>query len=299
VLEGQLTETAAGCQRTVLSAAELPGAFGGRATHVVANALAAIAACRAVGVTIKDIRRALRSFSPEQVNPGRGNVYAVPIGAARDRAGASTSAGTAATAPACPVVLDYGHNAAALRATGEFVTAVWDGVATAALTLPGDRRDDLVIESARTVAAWFGRVVIYEDSDRRGRRPGELRELIATALRQARSDIEIWHAEGPHNAVRLAVELAGSGPVLFIYEKLGPAMSALDAIGATPWPDEYLTDGPIDGRHELPCDGSRLPEDVAIELALAAAEGDTMPIRVILPIPAAVGAQPDPAELRI
>ncbi len=111
----------------------------------------------------------------------------------------------------------------------------------AALTLPGDRRDDLVVESARAVAAWFGRVVIYEDQDLRGRRSGELRELIATALRTARCEIEIAHADGPHDAVRLAVELAGGGPVLFVYEKLDHAREALDKIGAIPWPQDQPT----------------------------------------------------------
>ena len=33
------------------------------------------------------------------------------------------------------------------------------------------------------IAAWFGRVVIYEDHDLRGRAPGEMRELIAAAMR--------------------------------------------------------------------------------------------------------------------
>ncbi|MGN6793626.1 MAG: Mur ligase family protein, partial [Streptosporangiaceae bacterium] len=101
---GQLIETAGGLQRLIMNIAELPGAFDGRAQHVVANALAAIAACRAAGVTVKDIREALTTFTPGAVNPGRGNVYAV-------------SAGPAASIAAGPVLVDYGHNAAALHAT--------------------------------------------------------------------------------------------------------------------------------------------------------------------------------------
>ena len=64
VCDGQLIETAGGLQRTIMNLAELPGAFDGRAQHVVANALAAVAACRAVGVTVKDIREALGTFTP-------------------------------------------------------------------------------------------------------------------------------------------------------------------------------------------------------------------------------------------
>jgi cyanophycin synthetase len=225
--DGQLTETAGGSRRAILSVADLPGAFSGRARHVVANALAAIAACRALGVSVKDIAQALTTFAPAAVNLGRGNVYAV------------TPAPSASTATA-PVLLDYAHNAAALRATGELVASVWGTGGTAAVTLPGDRRGDLIAESAAAVAAWFGRVVVYEDEDLRGRAPGEMRELVAAELRRARPSVEISHADGPHDALRTAVNLAAGGPVLFLYEKLDQAMSALASLGATPWPEEDL-----------------------------------------------------------
>ena len=142
VIDGQLTETEGGQQRQLLPVADLPGSFGGRAAHVVANALAAVAACRAAGVSVKDIARGLTAFTPGELNPGRASVY---------RAGTS------------PVIVDYGHNAAALQATGQFVTDVWRGRAVAAVTLPGDRRDDLIEATAAAIAARFDAVVLYED----------------------------------------------------------------------------------------------------------------------------------------
>ena len=156
VCDGQLTETEAGRQRVIMDVAELPGSFGGRAKHVVANALAATAAGRAVGVPVKDIRAALAAFTPNQANPGRGNLYA---------------AGRCEAGPPTPILVDYGHNAAALLATGELVTSTWPGQSTAVVTLPGDRRDDLVAEAAEAIAIWFGTAVIYEDDDLRGRVP--------------------------------------------------------------------------------------------------------------------------------
>jgi cyanophycin synthetase len=230
LLDGQLVETADGRQRVIMNVAELPGAFAGRATHVVANALAAIAASRAAGVTIKDIREALCTFIPGDANPGRGNVYAV-------------AAGPDATTTAGPVVVDYGHNAAALNATGQMVTAVWGSESVAAVTLPGDRRDDLIAESAAAIASWFGKVVIYEDTDLRGREPSEMRAVITAAMRQARPGIKIMQADGPDEALRIAVSAAAGGPVLFLYERLDLARRALEAIGATPWPEEDLMGG--------------------------------------------------------
>jgi cyanophycin synthetase len=210
--DGQLVEFEGARERALLSVSELPGAFGGRAPHVVANALAAVAACRALGISAKDIRRALSTFTPGE-NPGRGSIY---------------------TAGGSPVIVDYGHNAAALAATGQMIAAVWGGTAAAAVTFPGDRRDDLVAATAEAVATWFGRVVIYEDADKRGRRAGEMTELIMTAMRRARPGITCAAADGPRSALRAAVSMAGGGPVLFTYEKLAMAREALDAMGARP-----------------------------------------------------------------
>jgi cyanophycin synthetase len=216
VIDGQLTETERGERRPVLAIGDLPGAFGGQAAHVIANALAAIAACRAMGVSAKEIRHGLMSFTPEDANPGRGNIY---------RAASS------------PVILDYGHNAAALRSTGRFIADAWGGEAVGVVTLPGDRREDLLRQTAAEIAARFGTVVIYEDSDKRGRAPGEMAALIATALRQARPGIRCEQAENPSEALRTALAMAAGAPVLFLYEKLAIARDALAAVGAQPWPE--------------------------------------------------------------
>ncbi len=212
----QLVETRGGEETVLLAVDELPGSFGGAASHLIANALAAIAACRSLGVSVKDIRRALATFTPGEANPGRGNVYQV--------------AGS-------PVIVDYGHNAAALAAMGRLLHEAWGGEPVAAITLPGDRRDDLIGQTAASIAAWFGRAVIYEDHDLRGRRPGEMTELISAALRLRRPDMTIVPATGPEDALRCALALAGpSDPVLLLYEQLGPVQDLLTAVGATPWP---------------------------------------------------------------
>ncbi|HEX4094704.1 MAG TPA: Mur ligase family protein [Trebonia sp.] len=215
--DGQIVEVEAARERVLLGAAELPGAFGGLARHLLANALAAVAAGRAAGVSAKDIRRALATFTPEESNPGRGNVYL---------AGCS------------PVIVDYGHNAPALHATGRMVTDVWGGEPVAAITLPGDRRDDLVAATAEAIATWFGRVVIYEDEEKRGRAPGEMTGLVTAAMRRARPGITVARADGPRSALSAAVAMAAGGPVLFLYEKLAMAHDALAALGARPWPAE-------------------------------------------------------------
>jgi len=226
--DGQLIEFEGSRERALLAVTELPGAFGGLAPHVVANALAAMAACRALGVSAKDIRRGMATYAPAESNPGRGSVYQAPGGL---------------------VVLDYGHNAAALDATGRMITRVWGGNPVAAVTLPGDRRDDLVTETAQAIAAWFGRVVVYEDSDKRGREPGEMTELITAAMRRARPGICCAPADGPRSALSTAMAMGAGSPVLLVYEKLEAAQEALEEIGARPLPGgELSATGPA-GHH--------------------------------------------------
>jgi cyanophycin synthetase len=208
----ELLEARGGEEAVLLSIDDLPGSFGGSASYLIANALAACAACRALGVSVKDIKRALATFTPAEANPGRGNVYLV--------------AGR-------PVVVDYGHNPAALAAMGRLLRDAWGGDPVAAVTLPGDRRDDLIAESAATIATWFGRVVVYEDEDLRGRKHGEMTEMISSVMAAERPGITIATAGGPADALRSALALAsGPGPVLMLYEKLEPVRAALATLNA-------------------------------------------------------------------
>src|SRR6266516_4555413 len=92
----------------------------------------------------------------------------------------------------------------------------------------------VVANALAAIAAWFGQVVVYEDEDKRGRRPGEMTELIVSALRRARPDIACVPADGPAQALHRAIVLAGGDAVLFLYEKLSAAKDALSAAGAQP-----------------------------------------------------------------
>src|SRR5207237_2416630 len=106
---------------------------------------------------------ALAEFGRAADNPGRMNLFRVGAGY---------------------VVVDYGHNPAALAAVGA-LAARWRGRRCAAVfTVPGDRNDWVVAEAGRVAARVFDRLIIREDNDTRGRRRGELAELLCRAVRQ-------------------------------------------------------------------------------------------------------------------
>ena len=210
--DGELVEAEGATRCTLASGPGIPQCWDGEAGFMVANVLAAVAAARALGTTAQQISDALAAFEPSRANPGRLDVL---------------------TAGEVPVVLDYAHNPAALAAVGGFVAARWGRDSVAVLTLPGDRTDALVAESAHAVARAFDRVVIYEDVDLRGREPGQMTRLISSALTEVRPEIRCEPAASMEEAVTLGLALAApADPVLVVYEKLEPVLALLGRLGA-------------------------------------------------------------------
>ncbi len=212
--DGWLVEAEGDRVNALLPVAEVAGSFGGRADYMIANALASAAAARALGMPVSTVAGGLRTFDPHRCNPGRGCSFRVEE---------------------TPVVVDYAHNPAAVAAVGALLHRVWGRDGVAAVTLPGDRCDELVIDTAREVGRRFDRVVVYEDEDLRGRRSGEMTRLIVDGLTQVRPDVRIRTAGDLKDAVGIALGLAAPGePLLLLYEKLQPVADLLQTLGAAP-----------------------------------------------------------------
>ena len=156
----------------------LPATFGGAARFNVANALAATGAAFAAGAPLHDIRQGLRTFTTNYyLSPGRMNL--VNVGNVE-------------------VFIDYCHNAAGMRAIGDFVenyTAQNAGRQDLAkssrigmIGSAGDRRDDDMRELGSVAAQHFDVIVIREDDRLRGRKRGVTAELIAEGVRSAMAE---------------------------------------------------------------------------------------------------------------
>ncbi|WIM94741.1 cyanophycin synthetase [Actinoplanes oblitus] len=213
VHDGWLVQ-ATGARRTpLLRLAEVPGAYGGAAPHAAANALAAIAAARALGARPETVAARLAEFDPTVDNPGRGTLL---------RLGDVS------------LFLDYAHNPAALAATLRTLHRLWGtDRCVAAVTLPGDRRDDLLAASAQILADGLTRAVLYDDCDPRGRAPGEVSRLVEREMRARRPQIRTVRADGSREAVTAALGLAAPGEVvLVIYEKWASMRDFLTGLGA-------------------------------------------------------------------
>ena len=155
ILEGK-RETA------VLNVRQIPATFEGRARFNVKNALAATAAAYVSGCGVETIRTALRSFTTSfYQTPGRANI---------------------ANVHGFQVLIDYCHNPAGLEELADFVGRLMPKRTIAMIAMPGDRRNEDIATFGQIAASAFDLFVIREDRHRRGRRPGEVSDLLRQAL---------------------------------------------------------------------------------------------------------------------
>ena len=144
----------------------IPATLEGKARHNVQNAMFAALIAYKMDLKLEDIRHGLRTFDTSFFQaPGRMNVFHEhPF----------------------KVILDYGHNAAAVQALCDLVTDMEVlGRRICVLAAPGDRRDQDVEDIARAAAGSFDLYICRRDDTLRGREPNEIPELLRSALMKA------------------------------------------------------------------------------------------------------------------
>ncbi|MCA2643070.1 MULTISPECIES: cyanophycin synthetase [unclassified Microcystis] len=156
ILEGEWT-------LRIEEAVNIPVTMQGMAPFMIANALAACLATFVQGIDIELIRQGVRTFKPSVAQtPGRMNLFDLGHHHA---------------------LIDYAHNPAGYEAVGGFV-GNWSGEKVGVVGGPGDRRDDDLILLGKLSARMFDRIIVKEDNDTRGRRRGEVADLILRGISQ-------------------------------------------------------------------------------------------------------------------
>jgi cyanophycin synthetase len=141
----------------------IPATLEGRAIHNVQNAMFAAAMAFSMGLKLEDIRHGLRTFDTTFFQaPGRMNIY---------------------DEHPFKVILDYGHNAAAVEAMCDLVERLEvTGRRICVLAAPGDRRDEDIKDIGRIAAGRFERYICRRDDQLRGRKPEEVPNLLRDVL---------------------------------------------------------------------------------------------------------------------
>ncbi|HYV12096.1 MAG TPA: Mur ligase family protein, partial [Pyrinomonadaceae bacterium] len=201
-------------QRNLADLSILPVMMNGVADFQISNLLATVAACRAFGVEQDVLLKSLINFSSWANNPGRANLYRLNGG---------------------HVMVDYGHNTEAFDAICKMTSAWNDRQVTGIITVPGDRDDAIIDRAARAAAKGFDKVIIREDRDLRGRKPGDVASILCRAIREAAPATECEVILDEIEALRQAVRRMVKNEVIVVfYEKLQPIQTALQELDAQP-----------------------------------------------------------------
>ncbi len=142
---------------------QIPATMDGKATHNVQNAMFAAALAYSLGKSLDDIRHGLRSFNSTMFQaPGRMNVF---------------------DEHPFRVILDYGHNAAAIRSICQLVDRLEvSGSRICVLAAPGDRRDEDIRAIADEASGHFDHYICRADDRRRGRGEDEVPKMLGSQL---------------------------------------------------------------------------------------------------------------------
>ena len=189
ILEGEWT-------LRIEEAVNIPVTMQGMAPFMIANALAACLATFVQGIDIELIRQGVRTFKPSVAQtPGRMNLFDLGHHHA---------------------LIDYAHNPAGYEAVGGFV-GNWSGEKVGVVGGPGDRRDDDLILLGKLSAQMFDRIIVKEDNDTRGRRRGEVADLILRGISQENASLRPEVILDETAALEKALSTVSEGGLVVIF----------------------------------------------------------------------------------
>ncbi len=188
-----------GAHIPLLQAHLIPATLEGRAMHNVQNAMFAAAMAFSMGLKLENIRHGLQTFDTTFFQaPGRGNVF---------------------DEHPFKVILDYGHNEAAVEAMTQFVDRLNPGGRRiVVLAAPGDRRDEDVRDIARILAGCFDLYICRRDDSLRGRGPEEIPRLLRdTLLAEGVAAEAVLMIPDEVEATDAALQAAQAGDLVLIF----------------------------------------------------------------------------------
>jgi cyanophycin synthetase len=117
------------------------------------------------------------------------------------------------------VILDYGHNPAAIQAMCELTDRLdCRGQRVCVLAAPGDRRNEDIAEIATIAAGHFDHYICRQDDRTRGRPDGEIPGLLKAALLEAGvSADKIQCINSEQESVDVALNMCSDGDLLLIF----------------------------------------------------------------------------------
>jgi UDP-N-acetylmuramyl tripeptide synthase len=209
-----------GHSEAVVSLTDVPIAFGGTATHNVANALAAIGVAAGLGLPMEPVATTLRKFGHDPAdNPGRTTLLGIG---------------------GIQILLDYAHNPHGMSALVGLAQKLPAKRRLVMVGQAGDRSDEAIRHLARAVWSLRPNHVVVKDMNEylRGRPAGEVPALLADEFSRLGLPDQAVSRAGPDIAgVRKSLEWALPGDllVLAVHQDRRAVLELLDGLTQDNW----------------------------------------------------------------
>lgn len=158
----------------VFDIAKMPLTYGGKATMMYENIMAAISCLFAFGLSPEKIMAHLYSFEPNMENL-HGRMTFLEINNKR-------------------IFIDYAHNVISFQSLNGFL-AQFEGRKIGVIDATGERLDEEIIELGEIAARFYDELYLYEGIDMRGRSSGQIVELLKRGVEATGYDLTKLHIE--------------------------------------------------------------------------------------------------------
>jgi cyanophycin synthetase len=128
------------------------------------------------------------------------------------------------------VILDYAHNIEGYRAVISSLKKIKGKKSLIGVVgIPGDRKNDIGYAIGEICAKNFDKIVIKEDKDKRGRRSGEIAELLQTSILKNNKNVDMVICLDEVDALKRAIEMSEKDDIIIVfYEKLNPLLDFIN-----------------------------------------------------------------------
>jgi len=182
----------------VIHVENIPATFCGALEHNIENSLAAVSASYAIGIDSRIISKGLSKFHTDAANNiGRFNVFEVAD---------------------FKVIIDYGHNIGGYSRVLNGLKKMKMNRLIGVIGVPGDRTDISILKVGELSGRYFDQVYIKEDQDLRGRKRGEVADLLKKGCTLGKLvDQQISIVLDEKEALIKAMENAKAGDTIIVF----------------------------------------------------------------------------------
>jgi len=186
----------------IISTKDLPISYDGKLEYNIENAMAACGGLIGLKIDYCMISKGFMDFKlNNEYNNGRFNMYNY-----------------------CErkIILDYAHNIEGYKAVISSLKKIkGENGLIGVIGIPGDRKNDVGYAIGEICANNLDKIVIKEDKDRRGRKIGEIAELLENAILKTNKNANLKVCLDEVEALKYAIDTSNKDDIIVVfYEKL-------------------------------------------------------------------------------